>query len=208
MPEKTRDLKKEIVAIGRELYALRLVSGCAGNLSARLAGDNILITATRTCLGALKYGEIIQASLNKESAARIKRASNEFPLHRLIYKNFPAKVVIHCHPPLTNAYFSVYPRLKNLTFESEFYLERVPLVEQKGLTMTQPELVIRALRAGNLVVVKNHGVVCLGSDFKEALYLIEVLEESVKIAAVARLFNKKVCDKLDKALKRCLNPGK
>ena len=208
MTEKLRCLKEEIVNIGRELYVLRLVSGCTGNLSARLDGGNILITATGTSLGALKYSEIIKANLDKESAAKIKRASSEFPLHRLIYKNFPAKVAIHCHPALTNAYFAVYPKLKNLTFESEFYLENVPVVEQRGLTMTQPELLITALKASNLVVVKNHGVVCIGRNFKEVLYLIEVLEESVKVAAVARLFNKKVCDRLDKALKRRLHPGK
>jgi len=208
MSYKIKVLKEEIVAIGRELYALRLVSSRAGNLSARLDADNILITATGTCLGALKYSDLIKADLNKESETKIKRASSEFPLHRLIYKNFPAKVAIHCHPPLTNAYFAIYTQLKNLTYESKFYLEKVPLVEQKGLTMTQPKLVIGALKTSNLVVVKNHGVVCIGDNFEEALYLIEVLEESVKVAALARLFKKKVCDDLDKALKMSLNPKK
>jgi len=208
MPDKTGVLKKEIVAIGRELYALRLVSGRAGNLSARLDKNHILITVTGTCLGALKYSDLIKADLNKESETKIKRASSEFPLHRLIYKNFPAKVAIHCHPPLTNAYFAIYPKLKNLTYESKLYLKRVPVVEQKGLTMTQPKLVIGALKTSNLVIVRNHGVVCIGDDFKEALYLIEVLEESVKVAALARLFKKKGCDDLDKALKMSLNPKK
>ena len=208
MPDKTGVLKKEIVAIGRELYALRLVSGRAGNLSARLDKNHILITVTGTCLGALKYSDLIKADLNKESETKIKRTSSEFTLHRLIYKNFPAKVAIHCHPPLTNAYFAIYPKLKNLTYESKLYLKRVPVVEQKGLTMTQPKLVIGALKTSNLVIVRNHGVVCIGDDFKEALYLIEVLEESVKVAALARLFKKKGCDDLDKALKMSLNPKK
>jgi putative sterol carrier protein len=122
----------------------------------------------------------------------------------LIYRNFPAKTVIHCHPPLVNGYFAVYSELKNLTFESKLYLGNVPVVAQDTPAITKPELVIEALRTNNLVAIKNHGVVAMAEDFQKGLNLIETLEEAVKIAAVARLFDKTALDELDGALKNDL----
>jgi len=201
MTDKVKSLKRKIINIGKKLYDLRLVSACAGNLSSRLSKSDILITATGTCLGNLQEKDIIKTPLNNNTN---KRVSSEFPLHRQIYNNFDYKVIIHCHPPLVNGYFSVFSELKMLTFESKFYLGDVPVVKQKSLTIEKPEYVIKALKHNKLVVIKNHGVVCVGNNFADALYLIEVLEESVKVAALARLFNKNKLNGLDKALKTSL----
>jgi len=177
---KEKALKKEIIKIGGKLYDLRLVAARAGNLSARLDDDNILVTATGTSLGSLNYGDVLKVNLSAE--IKPERLTSEFPLHSLVYKNFPAKVVIHCHPSLTNAYFAVYSDLKTLTFETKLYIGNIPVVEQETPAITKPELVIEALKRSNLVVIKNHGVVSVADDFAHALYLIEELEEAVKTA--------------------------
>jgi len=201
---KERKLKEEIIRTGKKLTCLHLVTARAGNLSARLDKNNILITATGAALGNLSKADIVKISLSGCLLEKNKRPSSELPLHSLIYHNFPAKVVIHCHPPLTNAYFSVYSSLKVLTFETNFYLGDVPLVEQGTLTVTKPEVVIRALRKNNLVVIKNHGVFSIAENFGVSLERIEILEEAVRVAAVARLFKKRVFDNLDKELKKRL----
>lgn len=194
-------LKEEIIKIGKKLYDLRLVVARAGNLSAKIDTNNILITATGISLGALTDQDIIKVDLSKEDDAKNKKVTSEFPLHNLIHKNFPSKVVIHCHPTLINAYFAVCNDLKALTFETKLYLGNVPVVEQDTPAITRPELVIDALKLNNLVVVKNHGVVSIADNFTDALHLIEALEEAVKVAAVARLFKKDVLDDLDVSLK-------
>ncbi|MFH0790340.1 MAG: SCP2 sterol-binding domain-containing protein, partial [Candidatus Omnitrophota bacterium] len=90
------------------------------------------------------------------------------------------------------------------TFETKLYLGNVPVVPQDTPAVTKPELVIDALKISNLVVLKNHGVVSIADEFKEAFYLIDNLEEAVKTAAVARLFKKEILDDLDKSLKEDL----
>ncbi len=205
MPAQERILKDRIIEIGKKLYAMRLVAGSSGNLSARIEQNNILITATGTALGNLSYEDIIRVDLSDEQALKNKRLTTEFPLHSLIYKNFPHQVIIHCHPVLINAYFAVYSDIKTLTFETKLYLGDVPVVEQDTPAVTKPELVIEALKSSNLVVLKNHGVVSIGNNFKDALYLIEALEEAVKTAAVARLFKKELLDDLDRELKVSLS---
>jgi len=206
MPDPQNSLKKEIIAIGKKLYALRLVSGRAGNLSAKSDKNSVFITATGTCLGELKPQDIIRVNLANKAdiASKRLRVSSEFPLHWLIYQNFPAKVVLHCHPPLTNAYFAVYPKLKTLTLESKFYLGEIPVVKQKTLTITRPRQLIRALKKNKIAVVRNHGVVSIADNFEEALYLIEVLEETVKIAAVSALLKKGISGELDKTIRNYL----
>lgn len=201
---KEKALKDGIIDIGKKLYELRLVVARAGNLSARINENNILVTANGTSLGDLNHEDIIKADLNNEEDAKNPRLTSEFPLHRLIYKNFPNKVIIHCHPTLINAYFAIYSDLKALTFETKLYLGNIPVVEQDTPAITKPQLVVEALKINNLVVIKNHGVVVIADKFSDALYLIESLEEAVKLAATARLFKKEILDSLDKELKENL----
>lgn len=198
-PEKR--LKKEIIDIGKKLYAMRLVVARSGNLSMRINENAILVTATGTSLGGLKDKDIIKADLNQ---APDKRVTSEFPLHSLVYKNFPAKAIIHCHPALINGYFAVYSDIKALTFETKLYLGNIPVIEQDTPTVTKPELVVEALKSSNLVVLKNHGVIAMADKFKDALALIEALEEAVMTVSVARLYKKDILDDLDKELKQTL----
>jgi ribulose-5-phosphate 4-epimerase/fuculose-1-phosphate aldolase len=203
MTDKEKNLKNEIIEIGKRLYKVGLVVAKSGNISAKLDDENILITGSGTFLGNLGADDIVKVSLSTSQGK--DKASSELPLHSLIYKNFPYKRVIHCHPPLINGYFAVKSSLKALTFETKFYLGEVPVVEQDTPTVTKPELVIEALKANNMVVLKNHGVIAVSDKFEEALSLIEALEEAVRTAAVARLFDKTVLDELDKPLKERLS---
>jgi len=201
MNERENILREEIIKIGKRLDMRRLVVARSGNLSARIDENNILITATGSSLGDLKAEDIIQVDLTKDIDAVGKKLSTEFPLHSLIYKTLTPKTIIHCHPPLINGYFSVYSNLKVLTFESKLYLGDVPVVEQETPSITKPELVRDALKINNLAVIKNHGVVAIGENFTEGLYLVEALEEAVRVAGIARLFNKEILDDFDKQLK-------
>lgn len=201
---KEKSLRDEVINIGKKLYELRLVAAHSGNLSARIDDRNILITATGASLGSLTNEDILKVDLTNPEDLKNKRLTTEFPLHSVIYKNLNSKVIIHCHPSLINGYFVVYSELKPLTFESRLYLGNVPVVEQDTPAITKPELVVDGLKANNLVVVRNHGVVSIADKFSDALYLIETLEEAVKVAATARLFKKDVLDPLDKELKENL----
>jgi L-fuculose-phosphate aldolase len=203
-----RKLKKEIIEIGKRLSSLRLVAGRSGNLSVKLSDGNILVTATQTALGDLEAKDILKVDLTDEADLKNKKVTSEFPLHSLIYKNFPHKAVVHCHPMLINAYFAVYSDIKALTFETKLYLGNVPVVEQDTPAVTKPELVIEALKTSNLVILKNHGAVAVADNLKDALYLIETLEEAVRTCAVARLFKKDILDDLDKELKSALSSEK
>lgn len=201
-------LKNEIIQVGKRLYSQGLAVAKSGNISAKLDDENILLTAGGTFLGMLAPDDIVKVNLKNKKTEGTKPASSELPLHSLVYKNFDSKVVIHCHPPLINGYFAVSSSLKALTFETKFYLGKIPVVKQDTPTVTKPDEVVEALKTNNLVVLKNHGAVAISDNFSEALALIEALEEAVRTAALARLFDKDVLDELDKPLGEKLEADK
>ncbi|MDD5505448.1 MAG: class II aldolase/adducin family protein [Candidatus Omnitrophica bacterium] len=196
-----KDLRLEIIKVGKRLYEAGLAVAKSGNLSARLDEENILITASGTFLGQLKEEDIVKVNLANAEFTGDTKPSSELPLHSLVYKNFPAKTVVHCHPPLINGYFAVAKTLKAMSFETKFYLGNIPVIPQDTPTVTAPEPVIAALRRNNLVVLKNHGTVAIADEFENALSITEALEEAVKSAAIARLFDKDILDNLDISLK-------
>ena len=197
-------LKKEIIENGKKLHALHLAAGSSGNISASLGQGQILITVTGAALGSLRDQDIIKVDLGNPQDLTNKRLTSEFPLHRLIHEGIANKMVIHCHPVLSNAYFAVYSELAVLTFESKLYLGNIPVIPQETPAVSKPAQVVEALKTNNLVVLKNHGVVCIADNFKAAMNLIETLEDTVRTVAVARLFKKDILDNLDKALKEDL----
>lgn len=202
MPEKK--LKLEIIKVGKRLYTSGLAVAKSGNLSCRLDDESILITASGAALGRLKENDIVKVNLASSKFEAGPNPSSELPLHSLIYKNFTAQVVIHCHPPLINGYFAVAKTLKAMSFETKFYLGDIPVIPQATPTVTDPAPVMAALKTNNLVILKNHGTVTIADKFQEALSLTEALEEAVKSAAVARLFEKNILDDLDLALREDL----
>lgn len=197
--------EQQIIRTGRRLAQQSLLVANAGNISGRLNKETLLITATGAPLGSLRRRDLVCVDISTGLArTREAKPSSELSLHRMVYRSFPVRFVVHCHPPLANAYFSVHDSLKILTMETEHYLGKVPLVRQGTVTVTRPIMLIQAFKRSDLVAVKNHGVFGIGDDPAAIVDRIEILEEAVKVAAVARLFCKKDKDFLDLQLAKHL----
>ncbi|MCF7877193.1 MAG: class II aldolase/adducin family protein [Candidatus Omnitrophica bacterium] len=192
MLEREKQSAEKIIAIGKRLYQRNLAVAASGNISLKLSDKNILITGAQTQLSDLNYSDIVKVNITNNKTDDGKIPSSELPLHNLVYKNFKAKAVLHCHPPLINGYFAVNQELKALTFETRFYLGDIPVVKQDTPTVTNPEEVVEALKLSNIVVLKNHGVIAIADNFLKALALVEALEEAVKSAVVAEIFKKEI----------------
>ncbi len=184
-----QELKNKIIEIGKLLWDKGLVTGFNGNISARVDADTILITATGTCLGYLKPTDIVTITAAGEAIGGIVlgagKASSERFMHTQVYKNFPdIKAVVHTHPTYTNGFFLSNETLEPKTFEAKFYLGTVRSVAQSTPSVTAMEPVIKELKASNIVVLRNHGVVAMGPDLFYAFVLIQELEEQTKVELV------------------------
>jgi len=177
-------LVDQIIETGKWIWEKNLSGGLSGNISVRASSDVILITARSTCLGMLKKEDV--CTIDSEGTPLMKGflPSSENPFHTSVYKNLDAGAVIHVHPTLCNAYFSVHDKIEFDTFETRLTLGDIPVIDQKTPTITDILPVIEGLKKSNIVVLKHHGVVSIGETLKDAFFLIQTLEEAVKIALI------------------------
>lgn len=188
--EKIKNLKDNILSIGRLLWEKELVSGLNGNLSLRVDPETLLLTAHSTCLGFLQEEDVLALQLDGQLLEK-GEISSENLLHTEIYKNFPnVQAVIHTHTPYINAFFLENEKLVPQIFESKFSLGEVEAVEQFTPSVTDVQPVIEALKRNNIVVLRKHGVVTMGEDLFDCFLLIQALEDAVKVDAISRLYKK------------------
>lgn len=186
---KIKQLKEQIISTGRLLWEKNLASALNGNVSARVDGDVILITAHGTCLGMLTESDLVLMRLNGEVLDGGK-VSTEKLMHTEIYKNFPeSKAVVHTHTAYINAYFLSQEKFVPSTFEAKFTLGEVKGIAQSTPSVTDALPLIETLKSNNIAVLRNHGVVAMGQALFDCFLFIQTLEEQVKIDAIARLYS-------------------
>ena len=180
------DQEKETIRFwGSQLHRQGINSGQSGNISKK-TGDKILITAHKSYLGFLDENDILVMDQTGIILEGDKDPTSEKDLHLSIYEHFPQQqVIIHAHPPYTVHYFHHYDTLIPVTLEEQVYLGKVGVVSQKAPTITDLRAVHRALEDNDIVVIKDHGVVAVGADFKYTFSLIEILETNARLRLVA-----------------------
>lgn len=177
--KRTRVLARQLLEAGRELHASGLIAGLAGNLSARLDRDTVLITPTGVHKGHLTGDGIVEVALSTVPEEATKAASSEFPFHREIYRARPdVGGVVHTHAPALIAVgvreldiTSVLPEVTLATGD----IVRVPLLESGSEALAG--VVGEAVAGGaGVVLLSRHGAVSVGRDLTEAVHRMELAE--------------------------------
>jgi L-fuculose-phosphate aldolase len=176
--------KQEIIFWGSQLHQHGINHGRSGNIS-RSIDDNILMTAHESYLGFLDEDDILVLDQTGTVLEGDKDPTSEKDLHLSIYEQFHQKhVVIHAHPPYTVHYFHHFDTLTPITLEERAYLGKVGAIAQKTPTITDLDAVHQALGNNDIVVIKDHGVVAIGADFKYTFSLIELLEINARLRLI------------------------
>lgn len=177
--------KQAIIFWGSQLHQQGINYGRSGNMSKRV-GDKILITAHESYLGFLEKDDILVIDQGGNILEGNKEPTAEKPLHLSIYRQFSQRhVVIHAHPPYTVHYFYHYESLVPITLEERVYLGKVKAITQETPTITNLDPIHQALDNNDIVVIKDHGVVAIGEDFKCTFSLIELLEVNARLRLIA-----------------------
>ncbi|MCP4653390.1 MAG: hypothetical protein GY858_08435 [Candidatus Omnitrophica bacterium] len=180
------NLKKDIVYWSKLLNERGLITARSGNVSCKV-GANILITCHDCYLGHLEEDDILLMDLNGNVLEGKRPPSSETQLHLAVHNKFKdISVVLHSHSPFSTAFFHYFNKLDIFSFEAKFYLGDIAVLPQKTPTVTDVGPVVQALEDGNVIVLKNHGVVAMGKDFKESFSLIELLEEQSRVNLTVR----------------------
>ncbi len=179
----------EIIAVSNEIYNKGLVSGKAGNISARF-GDVVAITPTLKSLSELKEEDIVLVNMDGEVLTKGK-PSSEVNMHLEIYKKRPdVTAIVHTHSPYATGFAFSDKKLKRLEGFGEIKNPYLPYIEyQKPGSYELAENASESLGNDDVLILKNHGVICVSDDLKEAMLLAVFVEETAKTQFITLMLN-------------------
>lgn len=191
--------KKEIIKYGKKLGEKNMTPATSGNISVRF-GENVLISASGTCLSDLEENDIVLIDKNSTVIDGIKKASSEKNLHNAIYTLRPdINAIVHCHSPYVSAFAVCHiPLSKPIISENVFYFGEIPVADY-ALPGSEKlvENTAKYFTKHNAVLLANHGIVIGATDLKNAYYLMETAETFAQIYLNSMLLGgaKDLCEK-------------
>jgi L-fuculose-phosphate aldolase len=176
-----QNIRQTLVQVGKKIYRQGLIAGSDGNISVRLSGTQILITASGVLLGELKIADLVTVNLLTGKREGRKKPSSELPMHLEIYRQRPEiRAVIHAHPPVATAFTLTgrslpHPVLPELILTSG----EIPVVPYATPATNEGAKVISKLvQHHDLLLLDHHGALSLGKDLRTALLRMEKLEHA------------------------------
>ncbi|MGC4053129.1 MAG: class II aldolase/adducin family protein [Paludibaculum sp.] len=190
MSRTERELREDIVQIGRLVFEKGWIAANDGNLSIRLDSNRVLCTPTNTSKGMLSVDDLIICDMRGNRISGAKSPTSELAMHLLIYEMRPdVQAVVHTHPPVSTG-FAASGRALNQAILPEVIigLGCVPLADY-GLpgTSALTEPLKPYIPRYDAILMANHGVVCYGPDIYSAYFRMETVEHYARIALVAEL---------------------
>ncbi|MFV0473208.1 MAG: aldolase [Pikeienuella sp.] len=181
-------LREAICDFAASLYARGLTPGASGNISARTEDGGLLVTPTGASFGTLDPAKLSRLDA---SGALIggDAPTKEMPLHNAFYETRKgAGAVVHLHSTHSVA-LSMLPEvdpecvLPPLTAYSVMRLGKVRLLPYFRPGDPAMGDAVRGLGgARSAVLLANHGPVVAGRDLAAAVWAMEELEETAKLA--------------------------
>ena len=184
---------KEIIDVSNEIYNKGLVSGKAGNISARFkseTGDFIAITPTLKSLSDLKEEDIVLVDFDGNSLTNGK-PSSEVNMHLEIYKKRDdVKGIVHTHSPYATGFAFSSKKIKRYEGFGEIKKPYLSSIEyEKPGTDELAKKASEGIADEDVLILKNHGVICVSDSLKEAKLLAIFVEETAKTQFVTYMLN-------------------
>ncbi len=182
-------LREELVKLARQMLALGLVTGTAGNLSGRTPGETIvLVTPSGVDYETMRPEDLVAVDLDGKAAGNRLKPSVDTMNHVAIYRARPdVGGILHTHSLYAAAFSTLYREIPPLITEAAGYLGgSVRVMEYiPPATPEQASRVAAGLGADRAVLLPNHGVMAVGENPRKALHAAVSVEESARVAFIA-----------------------
>ncbi len=174
----------------RRAFQLGLQAGTGGNISLRL-GPNLFLTKP-TGFGLTECDRSTLVLVNGEGRPLEGKTqpTKEVLTHLVIYQVRPeVSGIVHYHPPSATAYAVRNLPLPLPTVHARRILRQVPLLPEYPEGSHELAQAVRETARDPEVfglLLAGHGLVALGPTLRQAQYTAELMEESARIAWLAR----------------------
>jgi L-fuculose-phosphate aldolase len=197
--------RRDLVEVCRRMYQKGFVASNDGNVSIRIADNEILATPTGMNKGDISPDQFIKVNMKGELIEGYLKPSSELKLHIRAYEaRSDVKAVVHAHPPISTGFAVAGIALDQMALpEVIATLGTVPLAPYA--TPSTDELahsIDKFIGSCNAILLSNHGVITVGPDVYSTYYTMERVEHSAYIIWVAKSLggekklNKENIDKL------------
>ena len=183
----------EIIKTSNEIYDKGLVSGKSGNISARFKKDGndiVAITPTLKSLSDLSEEDIVLVDM-KGNVLTKGKPSSEVNMHLEIYKKRPdVNAIVHTHSPYATGFAFSSKRLKRLEGFGAIKSPYLSYIEYEKPGTDELALSASAgIKDEDVLILKNHGVICVSENLKEAKLLAVFVEETAKTQFITYMLN-------------------
>lgn len=161
-----------------------------GHVSARGTDDDtIYIKRKGVALGEVVPADVLAVRLDDVPQNGAGGTHLETVLHTEVYRRrADVGSVVHGHPPYATAFAATDATFGYLTHDSVLFLDGIATYEGgPDLIMDEGQgaAVAKALGAGSVVLLRNHGVLVAQRDVRWAVLASVLLERSIQMQAIA-----------------------
>ncbi len=186
--EAVHRLRGEILGTCRRMYANKLIAATDGNVSVRIAEDELLITRSGISKGDAEEEDILRVDFDGNVLEGRGRPSSEIRMHLACYEERrDIAAVVHAHPPTAVAFTLAGKTLAQCIIpEVVVTLGAVPtLPYTTPTTDAVPKAVRRVIRHADALMLERHGAVTVGTSAMDAYYKLEKLEHAAHVTWLA-----------------------
>jgi L-fuculose-phosphate aldolase len=184
-----QSIEEQICNYMRLLYERRLTTASGGNISVKI-GDRILITPSGVPKWKIKPEDIVEMDLEGK-LIRGERPSSEWRTHLRVYKSRDIGAVIHAHCPITTALATFEIPYRIISYEAADLISSMEIMPYiKFGTQEFADAVGNLIKKADIIVVKNHGLISVGKDLKEAFFRLEAVEHNSLMLLIGLLLDR------------------
>ena len=185
MTHRHQEKIDEFVAACRKVCACGLLRYSSGNMSCRLDGGIVAVSARGAWLGEMTADEVAICRLADGKSINDKQPTAENGFHLGILRSREdANVVLHFQSPFATAIACGAENVYNFDVipELPIYIGEVGFVEYLPPgTKELADAVVSAMRDHDLVICRNHGQVAIGRDVKDVIQKAVLFELACQI---------------------------
>lgn len=200
-------LKRQMIQTGILMDRYQLIALSGGNVSVRVE-DKVLVTPSGMIYETMVENDIVVLDLQGNLIEGTRRVSVDTQALLYIFNHLPdIRAIIHTHQPYATAIGLVEDELPCcLTTLANTARGAVKVADYASAASLEMGIqTVKFLEDKLSIILRNHGVVCVGVDLQQALYSAIYLEEAAKTYAIARSMSDKISTLNDQQIEEAIN---
>ena len=165
-----------------------------GHVSVRSpdAPDRMIIKGKGICLSETHGDDLASVDFNYRKIEGRRDLHGELPIHIEIYRaRKDVHCIVHTHPLYATAFSATEQILRPINNEGVLFAKPLPYFDKETDLIVAPAQGIslsEKLGDAKAVIMKNHGITAVGESIEQATVYAYLLEKTIKIFFVAKVF--------------------